>query len=256
MKAVVITKYGSPDVLKLQEVEKPAPGDDEVLVRIHAVSANAADWHIMLGRPFIARGMTGGYRKPRFEILGSDIAGTVEAIGKNVTTFQPGDEVFGGIGHGGFAEYACVRETRLLPKPANVSFEAASAVPIAATTALQGLRDSGHIRAGQKVLVNGASGGVGSFAVQIAKAFGAEVTGVCGPRNLERVRSIGADHVIDYTKEDFTRNGQQYDLIYDAVGNRSVLEYKRALTPQGTCVIVGFGGLGHLVEHTIMGRLA
>src|SRR5437868_12565760 len=218
MKAIEYTKYGSPDVLHLKEAEKPVPGDDEVLVKVHAVSINAMDQHLMRGEPILARFMIGGFRKPKNSILGSDIAGRVEAVGKNATQFKPGDEVFGGIGQGGFAEYASVRESRLVLKPANVSFEAAAAVPIAAVTALQALRDKGHIQQGQKVLINGASGGVGTFAVQIAKSFGAEVTGVTSARNLDLVRSIGADHVIDYTQEDFSKKGRHYDLIVDVVG--------------------------------------
>lgn len=254
MKAIVYTKYGSPDVLQLQDIEKPAPGEDEVLVKVHAVSANAADWHLMRGVPFIAR-LQGGLRKPKISILGSDIAGRVEAVGKNVTQFQPGDEVFGGIGHGGFAEYVSVRESRLLLKPANVSFEAAAAVPIAAVTALQGLRDKGHVQAGQRVLVNGASGGVGTFAVQLAKAFGAEVTGVCSTPNLDMVHSIGADQVVDYKREDFTKNGQYYDLIIDAVGNRSVSDYMRALSPRGIGVVIGFSSMFGLLRVILLGAL-
>ena len=255
-KAIVYTKYGSPDVLQLQEVEKPTPGDDEVLVKVHAVSVNAADWHLMRGKPFIARFLIGGFRKPKNSILGSDIAGRVEVVGKNATQFQPGDEVFGAAGQGGFAEYASVRERALLLKPANVSFEAAAAVPIAAVTALQALRDKGQIRPGQKVLINGASGGVGTFAVQLAKAFGAEVTGVCSTRNLDMARGIGADYVIDYTREDFTRNGQRYDLIVDIAANHSVSDYKRALTPQGICVGTGFSTLLHLFQYWLLGSLA
>lgn len=254
MKAIIWTEYGSPNVLQLKEVEKPTPGEDKVLVKIHAASANPLDWHRMRGEPFIAR-LDGGLLKPRDPRLGADIAGRVEEVGKNVTQFRPGDEVFGEIGAGGFAEYVCVREDALALKPANVSFEQAAAAPVAAFTALQGLHDTGHIQHGQKVLVNGASGGVGSFAVQIAKSFGTEVTGVCSTRNLEMVRSIGADHVIDYTKEDFTNNEQHYDLIYDAVGNRSASDYKRALNPQGTCVIAGFTTLSRLFEHMVLGPL-
>ncbi len=253
MKAIVCEKYGPPDVLQLKEVENPAPSDGEILVKIHAASANPADWHLMRGAPFFAR-FGEGLRKPKDPRLGIDIAGRVEAVGKNVTQFHPGDEVFGGCA-GGFAEYASARENSLALKPANRSFEEAAAVPVAATTALQGLRDKGQIRPGQKVLVNGASGGVGTFAVQIAKSFETEVTAVCSTRNLEMVRSIGADHVIDYTREDFTRNGQHYDLIYDAVGNHSVSDYKRALSPQGTCVIAGFSGVPRLFEHVVLGPL-
>ena len=256
MKAIVMTKYGSPDVLKLQEVEKPTPGDDEVLVKVSAASVNAGDWHIMRGKPFLARFLTGGFRKPKYAILGSDIAGRVEAVGVNATQFQPGDEVFGGIGYGGFAEYASVRESKLLLKPANISVEAAAAVPVAALTALQALRDTGQVKAGQKVLINGASGGVGTFAVQLAKAFGAEVTGVCSTRNLEMARRCGADYVIDYTKEDFTRNGRQYDLIIDIAANHSVSDYKRALKPEGICVSTGFSTMFHLIKSRLLGSLA
>jgi len=253
VKAIIRQKYGSPDVLELTEVETPAPKDNEVLVEIHAASANPLDWHYMRGAPFLAR-LGEGLRKPRDTRLGVDIAGRVEAVGNNVTQFQPGDEVFG-VCAGGFAEYASARENKLALKPANISFEEAAAVPVAAITALQGLRDKGKIQPGQKVLVNGASGGVGTFAVQIAKSFGSEVTGVCSTRNLDMVRSIGADHVIDYTQEDFTKNGQRYDLIYDAVGNRSVSAYKRALRPQGTCAIAGFTTLPRLFEHMVLGPL-
>jgi NADPH:quinone reductase-like Zn-dependent oxidoreductase len=254
MKAIVFTQYGSPDVLHFTEVEKPAPKDDEVLVKVLMASANPLDWHRMRGAPFLAR-LTEGFLKPDNPRLGADIAGRVEAVGKNVTEFKPGDEVFGDVGAGGFADYLCAREKNLVLKPGNVSFEAAAAVPVAALTALQGLRNTGHIQAGQTVLVNGASGGVGTFAVQIAKSFGAEVTGVCSTRNLDMVRSIGASHVIDYTQEDFTKNGQRYDLIYDAVGNRSVSDYKRALNPQGRCVIAGFTTLPRLFQHMILGPL-
>ena len=253
MKAIVCTQYGSPDILRLKEVEKPAPKDDEVLVTIHAASANPLDWHLMRGSPFLAR-LGGGLRKPKDPRLGVDIAGRVEAVGNNVTRFLPGNEVFGTV-KGGFAEYACAREDRLALKPTNISFEEAAAAPVVAFTALQGLRDKGKIQHGQKVLVNGASGGVGTFAVQIAKSFGTEVTGVCSTRNLDMVRSIGADHVIDYTREDFTKNGQRYDQIYDAVGNRSVSDYKRALKPQGICVIAGFSTLSRLFEHVVLGSL-
>jgi len=256
MKAIVCTGYGTPDVLRLTEVEKPAPGDDEVLVKVHAASLNAGDWHILRGKPFLARFLMGGYRKPKYAIPGSDIAGRVEAVGKNATQFQPGDAVFGATGHGGFAEYVSVRESRLLLKPDNRSFAAAAALPAAAITALQALRDKGQIRPGQKVLVNGASGGVGTFAVQLAKSFGAEVTAVCSTRHLDRARDIGADHVVDYTQEDFTRNGQQYDLIIDIGANRSVADYKRALSPQGTCVITGFSTVLHLLQTWLLGSLA
>jgi NADPH:quinone reductase-like Zn-dependent oxidoreductase len=256
MKAVVYTRYGSPDVLRLGEVDKPAPADDEVLVKIHAASVNAADWHRLRGKPFFARFLIGGFRKPKYPVLGSDIAGRVEAVGKNVTQLQPGDEVFGGIGQGGFAEYASVRESRLLAKPAHISFASAAAVPIAAVTALQALRDKGQIRAGQKVLINGASGGVGTFAVQIAKAFGAEVTGVCSTRNLETARRIGADHVIDYTRVDFTPSGRHYDLIIDIAANHRVSDYKHILSTEGICVRTGFSTVTHLLRASLLGAWA
>jgi NADPH:quinone reductase-like Zn-dependent oxidoreductase len=257
MKAIIHTQYGSPDVLQFQEIEKPTPKDNEILVKVHAASANPLDWHLMRAEPFLVR-LDAGLREPKNPGLGADVAGTVEAVGKTVTGFKPGDAVFGDAFSGklgSFAEYVCVAEETLVLKPSNISFEQAAAVPVAALTALQGLRDKGQIRAGQKVLVNGASGGVGTFAVQIAKAFGTEVTGVCSTRNLELVRSIGADHVIDYTQQDFIQNGQQYDLIFDAVGNRSVAEYKRALNPQGICSIAGFTTLPRLFQHMILGPL-
>jgi len=252
MKAIIFTQYGSPDVLQLEEVDKPVPTDEQVLIKVHAASANPLDWHTMRGAPFMAR-FTFGLRKPRSPLLGADVAGRVEALGKTVTRFQPGDDVFGSIGAGSFAEYACANEAILASKPANLSFEAAAAVPVAALTALQGLRDKGQIHPGQKVLINGASGGVGTFAVQIAKSFGTEVTGVCSTRNLDMVRAIGADHVIDYTNEDFTRNGQQYDLIFDAVGNRSVSDLQRALSPDGICAVAGFTTLPRLFQHMFLG---
>ena len=243
MRAVVYHTYGSPDVLKLEEVQKPIPQDDEVLVKVLAASVNAGDWaHLLRAKPFMMRFMGYGLLKPKHTILGSDIAGRVEAVGRNVKKFQPGDEVFGNTaryGFGCFAEYVSVPENALVLKPTNISFEEAAAVPQAAVTALQGLRDKGHIQEGQKVLINGAGGGVGMFAVQLAKAFGAEVTAVCSTRNVDRVRSIGADHVIDYTQEDFTRNGQQYDLILAANGYHSIADYKRALSPTGTYVTTG-----------------
>jgi NADPH:quinone reductase-like Zn-dependent oxidoreductase len=256
MKAIVYTHYGSPDVLHLTEVEKPTPKADEVLIKIQAASANPADWHTMRATPFLAR-MVNGFFKPKNSRLGADVAGRVEAMGRNVTQFQVGDDVFGCMALNelsSFAEYVCAHESAAVAlKPANVTFEQAAAVPLAAFTALQGLRDTGQLRAGQTVLINGASGGVGTFAVQIAKSFGAEVTSVCSTRNLEMVRSIGADHVIDYTHEDLTQNGQQYDLIYCAVGNRSIADYQRALKPQGVCVIAGFTNLRLLFEHMILG---
>jgi NADPH:quinone reductase-like Zn-dependent oxidoreductase len=256
MKAIAYQKYGSPDVLELVEQETPVPADDEVLIRVHAASANPLDWHKMRGTPIIAR-MMFGLHKPKDTRLGADVAGRVEAIGRNITQFQPGDDVFGMTSGsaGAFAEYVCSTANRLALKPANISFEEAASAPVAAFTALQGLRDAGKIRAGQKVLINGASGGVGTFAVQIAKSFGAEVTGVTSTRNLDMVRSIGADHVIVYTKEDFTRSGKQYDLIFDAVANHSVLEYKRALNPNGICSVAGFSTMSHMFQEMIMGTL-
>ncbi len=239
MKAIRYRCYGPPEVLKLEEVEKPAPKDDELLVKVHAASLNPLDWHYMRGKPYVMRSMLSGMGRPEDPRIGVDFAGTVEAVGKSVTRFKPGDEVFGGR-DGAFAEYLVVRQDRAVTmKPPNISFEQAAAVPIAAITALQGLRDKGHVHAGSRVLVNGASGGVGTFAVQIAKALGAEVTGVCSTRNLDMVRSIGADHVIDYTREDFTRGTQRYDVILDNVGNHSLLEIRHALTADGVLVIVG-----------------
>ena len=252
MKAIVYTEYGSPDVLQQKEVEKPVAKDNEVRVEIKAVSVNAYDWHLLTADIFPMRLMGVGLFKPNHTILGADIAGRVEAVGRNVKQFQPGDEVFGGIGHGGFAEYACTPESRMALKPANLSFEEAAAVPMAALTALQGLRDVGQIRLGQKVLINGASGGVGTFAVQIAKSFGAEVTAVCSPRNLDQARSLGADHVIDYTKEDFTQNRRQYDLIFAANGYHPLAAYKRALTPKGIYVMAG-GKPAQMFQSVLLG---
>jgi NADPH:quinone reductase-like Zn-dependent oxidoreductase len=243
MKAIVCPKYGSPDVLQLQEVAKPVPEDDEVLIRIHAASINARDWRMMRAKPFFIRLMPGGFLQPKNKILGGDVSGRVEAIGKYVTQFKPGNEVFGylpsAIGRGTFAEYVCANENAVALKPANLSFEQAAAVPVAALTALQGLRDKGNIQPGQKVLIHGASGGVGIFAVQIAKAFGAEVTAVCSTRNLEMARSLGADHVIDYKKENFAHNGQHYDLILAVNGYHPISDYLRALSPQGIYVVAG-----------------
>jgi len=222
MKAIVYHTYGSPDVLKLEEVQKPVPQDDEVLVKVHATSVNAGDWaHLLRGKPFLMRLMGFGLLKPKNKILGAAMAGRVEAVGRNVKQFQPGDEIFGDVskcGWGAFAEYVCAREDALALKPANVTFEEAAAVPLAAVTALQGLRAKGQIKLGQQVLIHGAGGGVGTFAVQIAKAFGAEVTAVCSTRNVDMVRSLGADQVIDYTQEDFTKNGQRYDFIFAVNG--------------------------------------
>ncbi len=253
MKAIIYHEYGSPDVLRLTEVEKPISKDDEVLVKVHAASVNARDWHLLTADIFLVRLMGGGLRKPKDTILGADIAGRVETVGKNVTQFQPGDEVFG-CQSGGFAEYICARESVLALKPANLSFEEAAAVPIAGVTALQGLRDKGRIRPGQKVLIQGASGGVGTFAVQIAKYFGAEVTAVCSTRNLDQARLLGAAHIIDYTKEDFTRNGQQYDLILAANGYHPLSAYKRALTPTGIYVMAG-GSAAQIFEAMLLGSL-
>jgi NADPH:quinone reductase-like Zn-dependent oxidoreductase len=242
MKAVIYTDYGSPDVLQLRDIRKPVPNDNQILIKVRAASINPLDWHFMEGTPYIMRAMGVGLRKPKDPRLGVDMAGQVEAVGKNVTQFKPGDEVFGGR-DGAFAEYVCARADRaVVLKPAKITFEQAAAVPIAAITALQGLRDKGKIRAGQKVLINGASGGVGTFAVQIAKSFGAEVTGVCSTRNLDLVRSLGADHVIDYTKEDFTKGEQRYDLILDNVGTQPLSGFRHALQPKGICVMIGGGG--------------
>jgi NADPH:quinone reductase-like Zn-dependent oxidoreductase len=241
MKAIVYCDYGVNN-LKLEQIEKPMPNDDQLLVRVRAASLNPYDWHFVEGTPYVMRAMGVGLRKPKDTRLGVDFAGTVEAVGKNVTQFKPGDEVFGGRG-GAFAEYVCPRATRAVAmKPANVSFEEAAAVNIAGITALQGLRDQGKVQAGQKVLINGASGGVGTFAVQIAKSLGAEVTGVCSTRNVDLVKSLGADHVIDYTKEDFTKGAERYDVMLDNVGNRSLSECKGVLTPKGKYVLVGGGG--------------
>jgi NADPH:quinone reductase-like Zn-dependent oxidoreductase len=229
MKAFVLRSYGSPDVLELKEIDKPVPYDDEVLVRVRATSVNPYDWHLMRGEPRLARLVGGiGLRRPRLGVLGADVAGQVEAVGKDVTEFRPGDEVYAVLEQGGFAEYACVKESELAPKPQNLSFEQAAAVPMAANTALLGLRDHGRVQPGQKVLVNGASGGVGTFAVQLARAFGAEVTAVCSTRNLDLVRSLGAHEAIDYTKEDFTRKGPRYDLLLGIAGSRSPLACRRA----------------------------
>jgi len=238
MKAIVYRCYGSPDVLEFEDVEKPTPADNEVLVKVHAASVNPLDWHYMRGSPYLMR-LGSGLGAPKDSRMGVDFAGTVEAVGKNVTRFKPGDEVFGGRS-GAFAEYVIVPDDRAMAlKPSNATFEQAASMPIAAITALQALRDKGQLKPGQKVLINGASGGVGTFAVQIAKSFGAEVTGVCSTRNVEMVRSIGADHVVDYTKEDYTESGQQYDLIIDNVGNHSLLANRRVLNSDGIFVIIG-----------------
>ena len=257
MKAMVYHTYGSPDVLKLEEVEKPVPGDNEVLVKVYAASVNAADWRLLRGKPFLVHLMAGGLFKPKYNILGSDIAGRVEAIGRYVRHFQPGDEVFGDMfecGLGGFAEYVRASEHALVLKPANITFEEAAAVPLAGITALHGLRDKGHIHSGQSVLIHGASGGVGTFAVQLAKAFGAEVTAVCSTRHMDMARLLGADHVIDYSKEDFTRKEQQYDLILAANGYHPIWAYRRALRPGGIYVMVG-GSMAQIFQAMLLGPL-
>ena len=237
MKAIVYRAYGSPDVLALEEVEKPAVKDGDVLVRVHAAAVNPFDWHLLRGQPYIVRA-TSGWRKPKRNIPGIDVAGVVEAVGRDVTLVKPGDEVYGEKSRA-CAEYVCGPEKLFVPKPANLTFEQAAAIPVAGVTALQALREKGRVQAGQKVLINGASGGVGTFAVQLAREFGAEVTGVCSTPNVELVRSLGADHVIDYTKENFTRGRERYDLIIDNAGNHSLLSLRRALTPAGTMVVVG-----------------
>jgi NADPH:quinone reductase-like Zn-dependent oxidoreductase len=237
MKAAVYTRYGPPEVVHIADIKKPVPKDDEVLIKVRAASVNPLDWHFMRGTPYLVHMMT-GLRKPKSGGLGVDVAGQVEAVGRNVTQFKPGDEVFGSC-RGAFAEYTCTSESALVRKPVDVTFEQAASVPVAAFTALQGLRDQGHIQPGQKVLINGAAGGVGTFAVQLAKSIGAEVTGVCSTRNADMVRSIGADRVIDYTQEDFTKMGQRFDLFFDAVGNHSLLACRRVLNPKGTYVPVG-----------------
>jgi len=246
MKAIVYTEYGSPDVIEFKEVEKPSPKDNEVLIKIHVASLNALDWHLMRGKPFAVRLMLGGLSKPKITQPGRDAAGVVEAVGKNVTQFKPGDEVFG-AGSGTCAEYACADENKIVLKPANITFEEAASVPIAAITALQGLRDKGMIQPGQKVLVDGSGGGVGTFAVQIAKSLGAEVTAVCSTKNIETARSIGADYVIDYTQEDFTKSGKCYDLILGANAYHSIFGYRRALSQNGIYVGAGGGGQSLLV---------
>lgn len=254
MKAIVIDRYGSPDVLQLKEIAKPAMGVDDVLVRVRAAGVNIADCYISSGRPYVMRLATGLFR-PKINGLGANLAGVVEAVGDSVTRFHPGDEVFGEVSPGAcFAEYACVPENGLELKPANLNFEQAAAVPMAALTALQALRDKGRIQAGQKVLINGASGGVGTFAIQIAKAFSTEVTGVCSTANVELVRSLGADHVIDYTRDDFTEGDERYDLMLDNVGNRSLLECRRVLKPDATYIPNGgpdgrwLGPAAHLLK--------
>jgi 2-desacetyl-2-hydroxyethyl bacteriochlorophyllide A dehydrogenase len=239
MKAIIYTKYGSPDVLQLKDIEKPIPKDNEILIKVHAASLNQYDLHYLAGTPFFIRLTGAGLIKPKHRVLGADIAGKVETIGSSVTQFKPGDEVFGEGSFGGFAEYVCVPEKRFILKPSNITLEEAAAVPMAALTALQGLRNKGKIQNGYKVLINGASGGVGNFAVQFAKLFGAKVTAVCSTAKMDFVRSLGADQVIDYTKEDVTKNGQQYELIFDTAAYRSILNYKRVLKSNGIYVLAG-----------------
>lgn len=253
MKAIIYTEYGPPNVLRIKEVEKPTPKDHQILVKVHAASANAMDYRRFQKTSLLGRLMDEVVIKAINTVLGADVAGTVEAVGSNVTEFQPGDEVFG-VAPGAFAEYACNSASKFAPKPANVSFEEAAAVPVAAFTALQGLRDKGQIQPGQKVLINGASGGVGTFAVQIAKSFGAEVTAVVSTQNLDMARSIGADHVIDYTREDFTQSGQRYDLILAVNGHHPILAYRRALNPNGICVVAG-GSLSQVLQAMLLGPL-
>lgn len=252
MKAITYTEYGSPDVLQIKEVAKPTPTDDEVLIKVQAVSVNRSDWEGLRGKPLYAR--IGGLLKPRHQILGSDIAGRVEMAGRSIRRFQPGDEVFGDIlgRMGGFAEYVCARERALALKPASMTFEEVAAIPQAAVIALQGIRDKGQVQPGQKVLINGAGGGAGTFAVQLAKLYGAEVTGVDNTGKLDFMRSLGADHVIDYTREDFTKNGKQYDLILDLVAHRSVFAYKRALRPNGSYFFVG-GSVATIFQILLLG---
>jgi NADPH:quinone reductase-like Zn-dependent oxidoreductase len=257
MKAITYHRYGPPEVLGLEEVDEPVVQDDDVLVRVRAASVNPRDWHFLRGLPYIVRPV--GLRRPKSGVLGSDIAGQVEAVGKAVTRFRPGDEVFAFVLSGAFAEHAAVPEAVLGHKPATLSFEQAATVPLAALTALQGLRDHGRVQPGQKVLILGASGGVGTFAVQLAKSYGAEVTGVSSTRNLELVRSLGADHVIDYTREDLTRSGQTYDLIFQLAGTRSPSDLRRALTPKGTLVLSSgesdgrwIGPLGRVIKAAVL----
>ena len=252
MKAIIYTEYGSPDVLQIKEVAKPIPTDDQILIKVHAVSLNRSDWEALIGKPLYAR--MGGLRKPGYPILGSDIAGRVEMAGRNNKQFQAGDEVFGEMGnyHGGFAEYVCTRGTAWALKPASMTFEEAAAIPQAGVIALQGIRNKGQVQPGQKVLINGAGGGAGSFALQLAKLYGAEVTGVDNTGKLDFMRSLGADHVIDYTREDFTKNGKQYDLILDVIAHRSVFAYRRALRPNGSYFAVG-GSLATFLQILLLG---
>ncbi len=258
MKAIICSEYGAPDVLKVVDTEKPMPKDNEVLVKIHASSINSYDWRIMRGSPFLVRLREGLFKPKKGKILGTDIAGIVEAVGKSVANFAVGDRVYGCMadssGDGGYADYKCAQESVLASIPDEITFEQAASVPMAAVTALQGLRDVGKIKKGQQVLINGASGGVGTFAVQLAKSFGAEVTGVCGTRNADMVRSIGADRVTDYTKEDYTQSGQQYDLILDIAANHTLADCRRALKPNGTCAVVGFSSMGFVLKIGMLGK--
>lgn len=259
MKGAVCRRYGSPDVVRIEEVQKPVPKDNEVLIRVRAASLNPADWHLKRGTPYLIRILT-GLRTPRDIRLGIDVAGEVEAVGKKVPQFKPGDAVYG-MCRGAFAEYVCTAQSALVKKPAQVTFEQAAATPVAALTALQGLRDKGKLQPGQKVLINGAAGGVGTFAVQVAKSFGADVTGVCSTRNVDMLRSIGADHVVDYIHEDFTKSGQRYDLIFDLVANHSLSACRRVLHPKGIYIGAGvlgapqgrwFGSLDHVLKTLVL----
>jgi len=261
MKAAVYTRYGPPDVVQITDVEKPVPQDNEVLIKVHAASVNPVDWHLMRGLPYFVR-LAAGLPNPKIARLGADVAGQVEAAGRNVAQFKPGDEVFGCC-RGSFAEYACAPESRLALKPESVTFEQAACAGVAALTALQAFRDKGHLQPGERVLINGAAGGVGTFAVQIAKAFGAEVTGVCSSGNVEMVRSLGADRVIDYTQENFTTSGQRYHLILDCIGNHSLSACKRVLTSEGRCIAVGgpggkwmLGSLASAILSPMLSRLS
>ncbi|MFC2125011.1 NAD(P)-dependent alcohol dehydrogenase [Bacteroidota bacterium] len=256
MKAIVYTEYGSPDVLQFKEVEKPVPKDDEVLVKVHAASLNNWDWDLVRGKPYLFR-LISGLLKPKYNIIGADIAGRVEAIGGNITGFQVGDEVFGDLcesGWGGFAEYTCARENALALKPASMTFEQAAAIPQGGVMALQGIRDDGKVQSGHKVLINGAGGATGTFAIQMGKHYGAEVSAVDHASKFDLMRSIGADHVIDYTQEDFTQNGKQYDLIIDVVANRSIFDYRRALSPEGKFFMVG-GTISSIFQVMILGPM-
>jgi NADPH:quinone reductase-like Zn-dependent oxidoreductase len=255
MKAITYDGYGPPEHLELREIDKPRVDDDGVLVRVRTASVNPVDWHVMRGEPSLVK-VVSGFRSPKGQVPGVDVAGEVEEVGANVTLLRPGDEVFGRHRDGTFAEYVCATETNLVPKPARLTWEQAAAIPVAGSTALQAVRDHGEVQPGQRVLVNGAAGGVGTFAVQIAKALGAEVTGVCSTRNLELVRAIGADHVVDYTAEDFTRNGRRYDLVLQICGDRSLRDLRRALTPRGTLVLVGGGTGRHEKGDGMLGPLA